>query len=75
MLQSIKTCKEEREKSPFTTRTYNFLRTEQICNINDLAVMSEDQLIKIKGFGPKTISEIRDVLSIHGLQLKGDIKW
>jgi len=74
-LQSIKTCKEEREKSPFTTRTYNFLMVERLSNINDLAAKSEEDLARLTGFGPKTINEIKFVLSGYGLQLKGGIQW
>jgi DNA-directed RNA polymerase subunit alpha len=58
------------EELDFSQRTFNCLRRAGILNLKQLAVASESDLTAIRGFGKKSLLEVRDKLQEHGLELK-----
>ena len=58
------------EELDFSQRTFNCLRRAGILNLKALAVASESDLTAIRGFGRKSLTEVRDKLAEHGLELK-----
>lgn len=50
-------------------RSANCLRTEKIFSIGDLVQRTEDELLKSRNFGEKSLVEIKDVLASLGLAL------
>ena len=58
------------EELDFSQRTFNCLRRAGILNLKALAVASESDLTAIRGFGRKSLTEVRDKLQEHGLELK-----
>jgi DNA-directed RNA polymerase subunit alpha len=58
------------EELDFSQRTFNCLRRAGILNLKALAVASESDLTAIRGFGKKSLLEVRDKLQEHGLELK-----
>jgi DNA-directed RNA polymerase subunit alpha len=58
------------EELDFSQRTFNCLRRAGILNLKSLAVASESDLTAIRGFGKKSLLEVRDKLHEHGLELK-----
>jgi DNA-directed RNA polymerase subunit alpha len=58
------------EELDFSQRTFNCLRRAGILNLKALAVASESDLTAIRGFGKKSLLEVRDKLEEHGLELK-----
>ena len=58
------------EELDFSQRTFNCLRRAGILNLKGLAVASESDLTAIRGFGKKSLLEVRDKLHEHGLELK-----
>ena len=54
----------------FSQRTFNCLRRAAILNLRQLAVVNEADLTSIRGFGKKSLVEVRDKLQEHGLELK-----
>jgi DNA-directed RNA polymerase subunit alpha len=58
------------EELDFSQRTFNCLRRAGILNLKALAVASESDLTAIRGFGKKSLLEVRDKLHEHGLELK-----
>ena len=58
------------EELDFSQRTFNCLRRASILNLRQLAAVSESDLTAIRGFGKKSLLEVRDKLQEHGLELK-----
>jgi DNA-directed RNA polymerase subunit alpha len=69
--ESLKNVPELRiEELDFSQRTFNCLRRAGIMNLRQLAAASESDLTAIRGFGKKSLHEVRDKLEEHGLELK-----
>jgi len=58
------------EELDFSQRTFNCLRRAGILTLKNLAVATESDLTAIRGFGRKSLTEVRDKLNEHGLELK-----
>jgi len=58
------------EELDFSQRTFNCLRRAGILTLKNLAVATESDLSAIRGFGKKSLLEVRDKLIEHGLELK-----
>jgi len=52
-----------------TVRSANCLKAENINYIGDLVQCTEVELLKTPNLGKKSLTEIKDVLAEHGLQL------
>jgi DNA-directed RNA polymerase subunit alpha len=60
------------EELELGVRSYNCLKRVGIETIGDLTSKSEGELAAIPNFGRKSIEEVRETLSAHGLTLKGE---
>ncbi|MBS1724053.1 MAG: DNA-directed RNA polymerase subunit alpha [Armatimonadetes bacterium] len=58
------------EEMDFSQRTFNCLRRAGIMNLRQLATVNEADLTSIRGFGKKSLMEVRDKLAEHGIELK-----
>ncbi|HEX2110478.1 MAG TPA: DNA-directed RNA polymerase subunit alpha [Gaiellaceae bacterium] len=58
------------EELELGVRSYNCLKRVGIETIGDLVSKSEDELAAIPNFGKKSIEEVRETLSAHGLNLR-----
>jgi len=58
------------EELEFSQRTFNCLRRAGLLNLRALALATESDLTSIRGFGKKSLVEVRDKLHEHGLELK-----
>lgn len=58
------------EEMDFSQRTFNCLRRAAIMNLRQLAMVNEADLTSIRGFGKKSLLEVRDKLVEHGLELR-----
>lgn len=58
------------EELDFSQRTFNCLRRAGILNLRALALVTEADLTAIRGFGKKSLLEVRDKLEEHGLEMK-----
>ncbi len=58
------------EELDFSVRTYNCLKKANVLTINELVQMSEADLMAIRNFGKKSLTEVREKLSQLGLGLK-----
>ena len=58
------------EELEFSQRTFNCLRRAGLLTLRALAVTSETDLTGIRGFGKKSLVEVREKLLEHGLALK-----
>jgi DNA-directed RNA polymerase subunit alpha len=58
------------EELDFSQRTFNCLRRAGILTLKNLAVATESDLTAIRGFGKKSLLDVRDKLQEHGLELK-----
>jgi len=56
----------------FTVRTGNCLKMKKIDTVEKLISYSEKELLKIDGFGKKSLREVIEILNNHGLSLKQD---
>jgi DNA-directed RNA polymerase subunit alpha len=56
----------------FSVRSRNCLEIGNIKTLGQLAEISIDELMQIKNFGKKSLTEIREKLSQYGLKLKDD---
>ncbi len=54
----------------FSQRTFNCLRRAGIINLRQLAVTNEAELSSIRGFGKKSLTEVRDKLAEYEIDLK-----
>jgi DNA-directed RNA polymerase subunit alpha len=60
------------EELELGVRSYNCLKRVGIETIGDLVTKSENELAAIPNFGKKSIEEVKETLSAHGLNLRGD---
>ena len=60
------------EELELGVRSYNCLKRVGIETIGDLVSKSENELASIPNFGRKSIEEVRETLSQHGLTLRGE---
>jgi DNA-directed RNA polymerase subunit alpha len=58
------------EELEFSQRTFNCLRRAGLLTLRALAMAAESDLTSIRGFGKKSLVEVRDKLREHGLELK-----
>lgn len=58
------------EELDFSQRTFNCLRRAGLLTLRHLAMATESDLTGIRGFGKKSLNEVRDKLAEHGLQVK-----
>ncbi len=58
------------EELDFSQRTFNCLRRAGLLTLRALALATESDLTSIRGFGKKSLLEVRDKLVEHGLELK-----
>lgn len=58
------------EELDFSVRTYNCLKKANILTIGELAQISETDLMNIRNFGKKSLTEVKEKLSQLGLTLK-----
>lgn len=59
------------EELDFSVRTYNCLKKANILTINELVQFTETDLMQIRNFGKKSLTEVREKLGQLGLSLKG----
>ena len=52
-----------------SVRSYNCLKNANIKTIRELVQKSENEMLKTKNFGRKSLNEIKDILSSMGLGL------
>jgi DNA-directed RNA polymerase subunit alpha len=58
------------EELDFSQRTFNCLRRAGLLTLRALATATESDLTSIRGFGKKSLFEVRDKLAEHGIELK-----
>jgi len=58
------------EELDFSVRTYNCLKKANVLTVGELALMSEVDLMNIRNFGKKSLTEVKEKLSTMGLSLK-----
>jgi DNA-directed RNA polymerase subunit alpha len=58
------------EELDFSQRTFNCLRRAGILNLRQLGRATEADLNSIRGFGKKSLTEVRDKLAENGIDLK-----
>lgn len=59
------------EDLAISVKAYNCLRNAGITHVVQLAGVSEAELLRTKNFGEKSLSEIKEVLAVVGIKLKG----
>ena len=59
------------EELDFSVRTYNCLKKANILTIAELVQYTESDLMQIRNFGRKSLTEVREKLSQLGLALRG----
>ena len=58
------------EELDFSVRTYNCLKKASVLSVGELTQISEVDLMNIRNFGRKSLTEVREKLGILGLSLK-----
>lgn len=58
------------EELDFSQRTFNCLRRAGLLTLRALATATESDLTSIRGFGKKSLLEVRDKLADHSIELK-----
>jgi DNA-directed RNA polymerase subunit alpha len=58
------------EELDFSVRTYNCLKKAGITNVQDLVEQSEQDLMNIRNFGRKSLTEVKDKLETMSLNLR-----
>lgn len=58
------------EELDFSVRTYNCLKKANVLSIGELVQLTEADLMSIRNFGRKSLTEVRDKLAQLGLSLK-----
>jgi DNA-directed RNA polymerase subunit alpha len=59
------------EELDFSVRTYNCLKKANVLTIGELAQLSELDLMQIRNFGKKSLTEVKEKLGTLNLALKG----
>ena len=57
------------EELELSVRSYNCLKNASIRSIRELVAKTENDLLKTKNFGRKSLNEIKEILSSMGLSL------
>ncbi|PYV12605.1 MAG: DNA-directed RNA polymerase subunit alpha [Acidobacteria bacterium] len=57
------------EELELSVRSYNCLKNANITTIRELVLKSEQEMLKTKNFGRKSLNEIKEILSAMGLSL------
>ena len=57
------------EELELSVRSYNCLKNANISTIRELVVRSEQEMLKTKNFGRKSLNEIKEILTAMGLSL------
>ena len=57
------------EELELSVRSYNCLKNANIQTIRELVQKSENEMLKTKNFGRKSLNEIKDILTKMGLSL------
>jgi len=57
------------EELELSVRSYNCLKNANIQTIGELVIKSENEMLKTKNFGRKSLNEIKEILSSMGLSL------
>ena len=73
--EKIETHMKSIESLPFSVRTKNCLRCENIYLIGDLIYQTEMDLLKTPNLGKKSLIEIKEVLEGNNLTLGMEIDW
>ncbi len=60
------------EELDFSVRTYNCLKKANVLTIGELAQLTENDLMQIRNFGKKSLTEVKEKLALLGLKLTGD---
>ncbi|MBI2756139.1 MAG: DNA-directed RNA polymerase subunit alpha [Chloroflexi bacterium] len=55
------------EQLELSQRTYNCLKRSQITKVGQILTMSEDELLSLRNFGQKSLTELREKLREHGV--------
>ena len=58
------------ESLNLSVRSFNCLKRAGISKISELLDMTEDEIIKMRNFGKKSLDEIKQVLEERGLSLR-----
>ena len=58
------------EELDFSVRTYNCLKKANVLSVGELTQISEVDLMNIRNFGRKSLTEVREKLVSMGLSLK-----
>ena len=58
------------EELDFSVRTYNCLKKANVLTVGELALMSEVDLMNIRNFGKKSLTEVKEKLNTLGMTLK-----
>lgn len=58
------------EELDFSVRTYNCLKKANILSVEELTLISEVDLMNIRNFGKKSLTEVKEKLATLGLALK-----
>jgi DNA-directed RNA polymerase subunit alpha len=58
------------ENLDFSVRTYNCLKKANILTVGELTQISEVDLMNIRNFGRKSLTEVKEKLQVMGLRLK-----
>ena len=58
------------EQLELSSRTYNCLKRSQITKVGQILEMSEDELLALRNFGHKSLSELREKLESLGVSLE-----
>ena len=56
------------EKLELTPRTLNCLKRSHVSKVGEVLEMSDDELLKIRNFGEKSLVELREKLAEHGVR-------
>ena len=57
------------EELELSVRAANCLKTEGICTVAHLAMMTEAELMRMPNFGRRTLSEVKEILAGLGVSL------
>ncbi|MCX8472624.1 MAG: DNA-directed RNA polymerase subunit alpha [Sediminibacterium sp.] len=72
LLQLKKVLKTPLEDLDLSVRAFNCLKTARINSLSELVQYEQDDLLKFRNFGQKSLSEIEDVLKLRGLHFGMD---
>ncbi|HLR38463.1 MAG TPA: DNA-directed RNA polymerase subunit alpha [Chitinophagaceae bacterium] len=72
-LQLRKVLKTSLEDLDLSVRAFNCLKAAKISSLSELVQYTEDELMKFRNFGQKSLSEIQQVITDRGLQFGMDV--